>query len=69
MAKDVISVEGEDVVVREDTAKAYRGVHWGLTVVAVCLGIMAIVMIGFFIRASWNGHVESPAQIENSTGR
>lgn len=69
MAKDVINVDGQDVIVREDTAKAYRGVHWGVTVVVVCLAIMAIVTIGFFISTSLNGKIESPAQIENRNGQ
>jgi hypothetical protein len=51
MAKDVITVKGEDVVVREDTAKAYHGVIWGLITVAVSLGIMA----GLFIALFWIG--------------
>ena len=28
MAKEVITVEGEDVIVRSDTAKAFRAVRW-----------------------------------------
>jgi hypothetical protein len=30
MAKQVITVGGEDRLVREDTAKSYRGVYWAL---------------------------------------
>lgn len=67
MAKDTISVQGRDVVVREDTAKAFRGVHWGITVVIVCLAIMAITAVGLFISGAWDGKIESPAQIENSS--
>ena len=69
MAKDVINVQGKDVVVREDTAKAYRGVHWGMMVVIVCLMIMAVTTVGLFISGAWDGKIESPAQIENSPKR
>lgn len=48
MAKDVITVDGEERVVREDTAKSYRGVVWALTVVAVIIGIAALMFFLFF---------------------
>ena len=46
MAKDTIKVEGEDVVVREDTAKSYRGVYWALFSVAAFVIIAAILLFG-----------------------
>lgn len=39
MSKEVINVGGEERVVREDTAKSYRGVIW-------ILGTLGIVLIG-----------------------
>ena len=69
MAKDVIRIEGEDVVVREDTAKAFRFVRWGVTTAAICLAIMAIVLISFFWKAASSGKLESPAHVENSNSR
>jgi hypothetical protein len=48
MEKNVITVDGKDIVVREDTARAYRGVWWGLTTVAICLAIMAVLFIVLF---------------------
>ena len=64
MAKDVITVNGETRVVREDTAKSYRGVVWGLLSAAIILIIMTILFIGGFIGSVANGDVQSPSQIE-----
>jgi hypothetical protein len=69
MAKDVINVDGKEVVVREDTAKAYRFVHWGVATAAICLALMAILFATFFWKAASDGKVESPVQTENSSGR
>ncbi len=48
MAKDVINVGGEDKVVREDTAKSYRGVIWALLSVGAFVIIAAILLLGGF---------------------
>jgi hypothetical protein len=64
MAKDVISVDGQDVVVREDTAKAFRGVNWALASVIAFIAITATLFIIFTISASTDGEVKSPAEIE-----
>ena len=50
MAKDIISVHGEDVVVREDTAKAFRFVSWGMITAGLCLSAMVILMIFLFLK-------------------
>jgi hypothetical protein len=44
MSKEVISVQGEERVVREDTAKAYRGINWALLSVAAFVLIAAFLM-------------------------
>jgi hypothetical protein len=64
MAKDVISVDGQDVVVREDTAKAFRGVNWALASVIAFVAITAELFIIFTISASSDGEVKTPAEIE-----
>ncbi|MEP6903589.1 MAG: hypothetical protein ABJA66_17835 [Actinomycetota bacterium] len=64
MAKDVITVDGEDRVVREDTAKSYRGVIWALLSIGAFLLIAAILFLSGFIGSVANGGVQSPAQIE-----
>jgi hypothetical protein len=49
MAKQMINVSGEDVNVREDTAKAYRGVYWALLSIAAFVIITAVLFFsGFF---------------------
>jgi hypothetical protein len=50
MAKDVINVEGQDVVVREDTAKAYRGVNWAWVSIGAFLVLMVLVAGIFFLK-------------------
>lgn len=66
MAKDVIKVDGEDTVVREDTAKSYRGVIWALLSVAAFVIIAAILFFGGFLKsATDNQPIKTPAEIEN----
>lgn len=48
MSKDVIQIHGEDVVVREDTAKAFRGVHWALISLAAFILISGLLFVIFF---------------------
>lgn len=60
MSKDVITVHGEDVVVREDTAKAYRGVNWAIASVAAFVVITAILLFTFFFSAAT--HVPGPSK-------
>lgn len=65
MAKDVIKVDGEDVVVREDTAKSYRGVIWALLSVGAFVIVALILLIGGFLSTAFdNSNTKSPAQIE-----
>ena len=64
MAKDVITVGGEDRVVREDTAKSYRGVIWALASIAAFAIIVALVFFVFFGGSLTDGDVQSPSQIE-----
>ena len=69
MAKDVIHVKGQDTVVREDTAKAFHGVHWALWSIGAFVAIAAILFAIFFARAASDGKIESPAQIQNTNSR
>ena len=65
MAKDVINAGGEQEVVREDTAKSYRGVIWALVSVGAFVIIAAVLLLGgFFKSASDDKPMESPAQLE-----
>ena len=66
MAKDTIKVDGEDTVVREDTAKSYRGVYWALFSVAAFLIIAAILLFGGFLKTATDDKpLQTPGQIEN----
>ncbi|MGI9035324.1 MAG: hypothetical protein ACR2GD_04720 [Pyrinomonadaceae bacterium] len=72
MAKEVITVDGEDKVVRADTAKSYRGTIWALVSIIIFIAILAILALslGFFsLTSSSDRKNDSPANIENSTRR
>jgi len=64
MAKDVITVGGEQQVVREDTARSYRGVVWALLSLLAFIIITAIVFFGGFLGGAVDGDMQSPSQIE-----
>ncbi len=65
MSKDVINVVGEDKIVREDTAKSYRGTVWALISVAAFIVIGAILFFGFFLKAATDDKPNQPSrQIE-----
>jgi len=48
MAKQLINMSGEQVNVREDTAKAYRGTYWALFSIGAFVLIVAILFFGGF---------------------
>ncbi len=64
MSKQAINVGGEEKMVREDTAKSYRGVIWALISVAAFVLIAAILFFGGFLGMLSGGDVQSPATIE-----
>ena len=61
MAKDVIPVNGEERVVREDTAKAYRGVNWAWASIAAFIIIMVLLLVTFLMRSAVNTPAPPPA--------
>ncbi len=64
MAKDVINVDGEDRVVREDTAKSFRGVYWALFSI---IGFLIVAALMLFVAGSFSlsgGDVNTPAETE-----
>lgn len=69
MSKEVIHVDGKDLVVREDTAKAFRFVHWGVITAAIGLAIMVVLFFAFFWKAASNGAEILPVQTSNSNSR
>jgi len=65
MSYEVINVGGEDKIVREDTAKSYRGVIWALGSVAIFIIVTAIIFFAFFAGAITNRNSETtPANVE-----
>lgn len=50
MSKDVIHENGEAKVVREDTAKAYRGVRWAFLSIAAFILIILLLYLGGVIK-------------------
>ena len=64
MSKDTINVGGEERVVREDTAKAYRGTMWILGVVGMILITAAILFFVVFGRSMFNTDLQSPQKID-----
>lgn len=69
MSKQVITVGGEQQVVREDEAKSYRGVYWALLLLAMFVIVAAVLFFGGFLASLTGSGVDSPAQIERQTGR
>jgi hypothetical protein len=69
MSKQVITAGGEQHLVREDTAKSYRGVYWALLSVAAFIIIAAVLFFGGFLASLFDRDVNSPATIERQTGR
>lgn len=63
MPKQVITVDGEDTAVREDSAKAFRGVHWALISIAAFVLIAALLFFGGVLKLASDGRIdnETPA--------
>jgi hypothetical protein len=67
MSKDVINVGGEERVVREDTAKSYRGVIWFLGTLIMIIIIAAIIFFVFLGKsATDNKPLQAPGSSSNS---
>jgi hypothetical protein len=59
MSKQVITIDGQETVVREDTAKAFRGVHWALLSIAAFILIAALLFFGGFIKMASDGRIDN----------
>ena len=67
MSNEVINVGGEQKIVREDTAKSYRGVIWAFGSIAMFIVIAAIIFFFFFAKNVADGTTpNSPANIEQN---
>jgi len=70
MSKQVISVGGEDQLVREDTAKSFRGVRWALISLGAIAIITAVLFLGGFLKLASDGNTgTNPAHVEREAGR
>ena len=69
MSKEVITTGGEQHLVREDTAKSFRGTYWALISIAAFIIIAALLFFGGFLTSLIGGNTDSPAQIERQAGR
>ena len=66
MSKDVIKVEGEERVVEETTAKAYRGINW-MIISMIGFVVIVLLLIGiFFLTDARDGRINAPAQGVNT---
>ncbi|HMS43285.1 MAG TPA: hypothetical protein PKE69_23855 [Pyrinomonadaceae bacterium] len=66
MSNEVINIGGEQKLVREDTAKSYRGLIWALGSIAIFIIVTAIIFFAFFAKTATDGtSPTTPANIEN----
>ncbi len=69
MSKQVITIDGQDTVVRKDTAKAFRGVHWALLSLAAFILIAALLFFGGFLKLVSDGKLDNnPPDAQRGTG-
>lgn len=61
MSKQVITIDGQDAVVREDTAKAFRGVHWALLTMAAFILVAALLFFGGVLKLASDGKIDNAA--------
>ncbi len=69
MSKQVITVDGEETVVREDVAKAFRGVHWALLSLAAFILIAALLFFGGIIKLTSDGKIDNVPPAESAVPR
>ncbi len=68
MPKEVIRVDGEDTIVREDTAKAFRGVYWAILSLAAILLIMVVLFFSGILKLASDGELNTtPANVERNS--
>lgn len=67
MSREVIHIHGQDIVVREDTAKAFQGLSWAMISIFALAVITALLFIVLLLNAAKDGTLESPSQMKNSS--
>jgi hypothetical protein len=58
MSKQVILIDGQETLVREDTARAFRGVHWALLSLAGII-LTALLFFGGFLKLASDGKIDN----------
>ncbi|MGB7208182.1 MAG: hypothetical protein WBD27_05930 [Pyrinomonadaceae bacterium] len=53
MSKQVLTIDGQDAVVREDTARAFRRVHWALLSLAGIILVTTLLFLGGFLNLAF----------------
>ena len=70
MSKQAIRIGGEDRIVREDTAKSYRGVYWALfSIGAFILIVLLLFLTGFLSMSGETGTGGSPPTVDRGVNR
>jgi hypothetical protein len=69
MSKGVLTVDEKEIVVREDTWKAHRGVKWAFISIGAFIAIMAVLFLAGLFTASTDGDLENPAAASNAERR
>jgi hypothetical protein len=70
MSKQVITIDGQETVVREDTARAFRGVHWALLSLAGIILITSLLFLGGFLKIASDGKIDNaPPNSERGVGQ
>lgn len=70
MTKELVNIEGEEVLVREDSAKRYRGVYWAIWSIVMMIVIAGLLFLaGVFKLASNRVAPSTPANAESPSGR
>jgi hypothetical protein len=62
VAKQLIDIDGREV--REDVAKAHRGVNWMAISLAAFVLVVAAVAAFFLMTATSDGDVQTPVDVE-----
>ena len=67
MSKQIITTHGEEHLVREDTAKSFRGVYWALFSIAGFILIAALLFFTGLLGSFIGERTAAPTQVERQT--
>ena len=60
MARQIITIHGQERLVREDTAKSFRGVHWALFTLIMMIVIAALLLLIGVIKVNIGSDPDRP---------